>query len=137
LPRFGSDASGAKNCLVALRGPMRKLFTICLVLCLVCLDFGWAQTVLQGNVTLCGQATIAITGHSVTLSWNANQNATSYSVYRGTIQGGPYLRVASGVVGTTYTDLQVTNHQTLYYVTTAVNGAGESGYSNEAIAVIP
>ncbi|MGA8541410.1 MAG: hypothetical protein WB566_18045 [Terriglobales bacterium] len=118
---------------------MKKPFTICMVLCLdlVCLDFARAQTVLQGNVTLGGQATIAATGHSVTLSWSASQNTTSYNIYRGTIHGGPYLKVASGIVNTTYTDVQVTDHQTFYYVTTAVNGVGESGYSNEASAVIP
>jgi len=104
---------------------------------MVCLDFSLAQGVLQGNVTLGGNATIATTGHSVTLTWNASQNATSYNIYRGTIRGGPYLRVAYGIVSTTYTDVQVTDHQTLYYVTTAVNGASESGYGNEAVAVIP
>jgi len=116
-------------------GPMKKLFTTCMVL--VCLDFSFAQGGMQGNATLGGKATIATTGHSVTLTWNASQNAASYNVYRGTIHGGPYLKVASGIVSTTYTDLQVTDNQTLYYVTTAVNGTSESGYSNEALAVIP
>lgn len=119
---------------------MKNLFTTCMVLAclaLVCLDCSFAQTVLQGNVTLGGQATIATTGHSVTLSWNASQNVTSYNIYRGAIHGGPYLEVASGIVSTTYTDVQVTHNQTLYYVTTAVNGTSESGYSNEAVAVIP
>jgi fibronectin type 3 domain-containing protein len=116
-------------------GPMKKQFTTFMVL--VCLDFSFAQGGLQGNATLGGKATIATTGHSVTLTWNASQNAASYNVYRGTIHGGPYLKVASGIVSTTYTDVQVTDNQTLYYVTTAVNGTSESGYSNEAPAVIP
>jgi len=34
-------------------------------------------------------------------------------------------------------DVQVTPNQTLYYVTTAVHGNNESGYSNEAAAAIP
>jgi len=103
---------------------------------LICLGFSLAQG-LQGNIKLGGKATIAITGHSVTLSWNASQNAASYNVYRGAAQGGPYVKVASGIASVTYTDVQVTHNQTFYYVTTAVNGNGESGYSNETVAVIP
>jgi hypothetical protein len=45
--------------------------------------------------------------------------------------------VASGIVSTTYSDVQVTHNQTLYYVTTAVNGSNESGYSDQTAAVIP
>jgi len=101
-----------------------------------CLRISLAQG-LQGNVKLTGKAAVTATGHSVTLTWNSSTNATSYNIYRGTVHGGPYVKVASGVVTTTYTDAQVTHGQTLYYVTTAVNGSNESGYSNEAAAVIP
>jgi len=113
---------------------MRRLFTTCMVL--GCLSSSFAQGI-QGNVQIGGKATITITGHAVTLTWNASPNATSYNVYRGTTSGGPYVKVASGIVNTTYTDVQVTHNQTLYYVTTAVSGNNESGYSNEAAAVIP
>ena len=113
---------------------MKLTVTTCLVLC--CLSRSFAQGV-QGNVKIGGEATIAVTGHSVALTWNGSQNATSYNIYRGTTQGGPYLKAASGIVSTTYTDVQLTHNQTLYYVTTAVNGNGESGYSNETVAVIP
>lgn len=113
---------------------MKKLITACIVLGSLSLSF--AQGV-QGNVKIGGGAIIAVTGHSVALTWNASQNAASYNIYRGTTQGGPYLKAASGIAGTTYTDAQVTHNQTLYYVTTAVNGNGESGYSNETVAVIP
>jgi fibronectin type 3 domain-containing protein len=118
---------------------MKTVFATCIVL--VYLDFGltlcFAQSVVQGSVTISGQSATATTGHSVTLTWNASQNATAYNIYRGAAHGGPYLKVASGIAGTTYNDIQVTDHQTLYYVTTAVTGNSESGYSNEAIAVIP
>ncbi len=113
---------------------MKRLFTTCMVL--GCLSFSFAQG-LQGNVTLGGQATITVTGHAVTLTWNASPNATSYNIYRGTTSGGPYVKVAFGIVNTTYTDVQVTHNQTLYYVTTAVNGSNESAYSGETAAVIP
>jgi fibronectin type 3 domain-containing protein len=113
---------------------MKELFITCTIL--GCLTFSSAQAV-QGNATLSGNATLAVTGHSVTLTWSASQNATSYNVYRGTSHGGPYVRVSSGIVSTTCTDIQITNNQTFYYVTTAVSGSSESGYSNEAAAVIP
>jgi fibronectin type 3 domain-containing protein len=113
---------------------MKRLFTPCLVLS--CLSIGFAQG-LQGKVALSGNAVITATGHSVTLTWNASTNATSYNIYRGTVSRGPYVKVASEVVSTTYTDVQVTHNQKLYYVTTAVNGSKESGYSNEAAVMIP
>jgi fibronectin type 3 domain-containing protein len=113
---------------------MKRLFTPCLVL--GCLSIGFAQG-LQGKVSLSGKATVTATGHSVTLTWNASTNTTSYNIYRGPVPGGPYVKVASEVVSTTYTDVQVTHTQKLYYVTTAVNGSKESGYSNEAAVVIP
>ncbi len=114
--------------------PMKRLFTTCMVL--GCLSFSFAQG-LQGNVKLSGQTVVKVTGHSVTLTWNASQNATSYNIYRGTMSGGPYTRLASGIVSTTYSDAQVTHNQTLYYVITAVNGNNESSYSSQAAAVIP
>ena len=113
---------------------MKQLFTTCMVV--GCLSIGFAQG-LQGNVQLSGNASVKVTGHSVTLTWSPSQNATSYNVYRGTTHGGPYIRVSSGIAITTYTDAQVTHNQTLYYVTTAVSGGNESGYSNEAAALIP
>jgi large repetitive protein len=101
-----------------------------------CLSITFAQG-FQGNVALNGKAVVTATGHSVTLTWSACQGATSYNIYRGTTHGGPYTKVGSGMVSATYTDVQVTHNQTLYYVATAVSGNGESGYSNEAVAVIP
>lgn len=112
---------------------MNRLFTSLIVL--GCISFSFAQG-LQGKATLSGSANM-VTGHSVTLTWNASPNATSYNLYRGTAPGGPYLQVASGITATTYTDTQVGHSQTLYYVATAVQGKNESGYSNEAAAVIP
>jgi len=103
---------------------------------LACLPICRAQG-LQGQVKLSGNATITVTGHFVALTWNASPNATSYNVYRGTVHGGPYTQHASGIPTTTYTDIQVSSKETLYYVVTAVNGSNESGYSNETVATIP
>src|SRR5271170_5582558 len=113
---------------------MKTLFAICLVATYV--TFGLAQG-LQGNVILSGNAVVPATGHSVTLTWASSAGAASYNVHRGTTSGGPYLKVGSAIVGTTYADVQITYNQTLYYVITAVNGDNESGYSAEVSVLIP
>ena len=79
--------------------------------------------------------------HSVGLSWKASssQDVVGYNVYRGGVSGGPYSKINTSLdASTDYTDNQVVAGQTYYYVTTAVDGnAVESGYSNQAQAVIP
>lgn len=70
----------------------------------------------------------------VSLTWTASQNATAYNVYRGTTSGGPYTKIFTGVTATSYADNAVTNGTTYYYVVTATNQFGESGYSNEVSA---
>jgi fibronectin type 3 domain-containing protein len=114
---------------------MKRLLAICMILA-GCPHLSLAQGI-QGNVKLTGKAAVITTGHAVMLSWSASPGAASYSVYRGSTQGGPYAKMASGIPGTNYADAHVTNKQTLYYVTTAVNGTNESSYSNEIAAVIP
>jgi fibronectin type 3 domain-containing protein len=70
----------------------------------------------------------------VSLAWSASSGATSYDVYRSTTNGGPYNSIATGVTTTSYTNTGLTNGTTYYYVVTAVNSAGQSGYSNQASA---
>jgi fibronectin type 3 domain-containing protein len=113
---------------------MRRFFTLCTIW--ICVNFSAAQQI-QGNVTLGGRATMTAAGHSVLLSWNTSLNATSYNIYRGTTHGGPYQQVATGIVVTSYSDLQVLHGQMLFYVATAVTPTGESGFSNETVATIP
>jgi hypothetical protein len=79
--------------------------------------------------------------HSVALSWDASSGSdvAGYNVYRGGVSGGPYSKINSALeAGVAYTDNAVNAGQTYYYVTTAVDAKGsESGYSNQAQAVIP
>jgi thermitase len=70
----------------------------------------------------------------VSLSWTASSGATSYNVLRSTTNGGGYAAVATGVTTTGYTNTGLTNGTTYYYVVTATNSAGTSGYSNQASA---
>ena len=81
--------------------------------------------------------------HTVVLTWNPSvpRNGVpvaGYNVYRSTISGGPYVRLASGVSDPSYTDTIVSSGRTYFYVVTAVDQSNrESDYSNEASAVIP
>jgi fibronectin type 3 domain-containing protein len=88
--------------------------------------------------TMTGTGTAA-TQHTVDLTWSASGSAVGYNIYRGTVSGGPYTMINGSLDGTTaYTDSTVVSGQTYYYVATAVDGSSrESGYSNEAQAVIP
>lgn len=74
-----------------------------------------------------GNATVALT-------WTGSAGASAYSVYRSTSSGGTYAPVATGVGGASYTDLTVVNGTKYYYVVTATNANGESGWSNEVSA---
>ena len=70
----------------------------------------------------------------VSLTWNASLGTVSYNVYGSTSSGGPYSQIATGITTTSYTNMGLTNGTTYYYVVTAVNANGESGYSNQASA---
>ncbi len=79
--------------------------------------------------------------HYVSLTWtdSTSSNLAYYNVYRGTASGGPYTFLSSTVgLVTSYTDYAIQAGQTYYYVTSVVDNSGaESGYSNEAVAVVP
>jgi hypothetical protein len=70
----------------------------------------------------------------VQLAWTDYPGAASYNVYRGTISGGPYLKVAN-VATTSFTDSPGGLDQVYYYVVrpAALNG-DEYCQSNEASA---
>jgi fibronectin type 3 domain-containing protein/regulation of enolase protein 1 (concanavalin A-like superfamily) len=74
----------------------------------------------------------------VTLGWNATTGATSYTVRRATTSGGASTVIASGVTGTSYTDIGLTNGANYYYVVTPANASGDGANSAEATtATIP
>jgi hypothetical protein len=70
-------------------------------------------------------------GHIV-LTWQASTGATTYTVQRATVSGGPYITVASGLTATTWTDTDAGNGARFYYVVMAVNDVGTSPISAEA-----
>jgi hypothetical protein len=77
--------------------------------------------------------------HTVSLSWVPSTTpGVGYNVYRSTTTGGPYTKLTPTALSTVgFTDTTVSSGQTYFYVTTALNSSGESGYSNEAQAVVP
>ncbi len=74
--------------------------------------------------------------HSVTLDWKPSAGADSYNVYRGDADGGPFTRIATSKT-TSYVDMAVSSGKTFYYVVTALKDGKESGFSNQAKAVVP
>jgi fibronectin type 3 domain-containing protein len=73
--------------------------------------------------------------NSVGLTWSASAGATSYTVKRASIPGGPYTPLTPSPTGTSFTDSTAANGTAYFYVVTASNAGGESASSsNEAPA---
>ncbi len=71
----------------------------------------------------------------ITLSWTSSAGAATYSVLRSTTSGGPYSVVSTGLTSPTFTNSGLASKQRYFYVVTATNAIGTSGYSNQASAV--
>ena len=69
----------------------------------------------------------------VSLAWSASAGATSYHVKRSTINGSGYTQIGAPTA-TNYMDTGLANGTTYYYVVTALNSAGESNNSSQALA---
>ncbi len=69
----------------------------------------------------------------VSLTWNASTGATSYTVGRGTVSGGPYSTTFSTST-TSYNDTTAANGTTYFYVVAASNSAGTSANSSQVSA---
>lgn len=85
-----------------------------------------------------GVRSVAPAAHWVRLQWLGSPGANWYNVYRGDQTGGPYTQINTSYAvhaqGCADLDVPAGTH---YYVATAGNDAGESGYSNEVQAVVP
>jgi fibronectin type 3 domain-containing protein len=77
----------------------------------------------------------------VTISWSAVSNATSYNVKYATTSGGPYLTIAPGISGTSFTQYDLHNGRTYYYVVSAndidVEGANSTEGSATPLETLP
>ncbi|MBL9170160.1 MAG: fibronectin type III domain-containing protein [Verrucomicrobiales bacterium] len=78
---------------------------------------------------------VALNGDgSVKLGWTRAKGATSYSLKRASLPGGPYTTIASDLRDPSYEDTGLANGTTYYYVVSGLNGFGESTDSNEVQA---
>jgi len=73
------------------------------------------------------------TSAAVFLSWQMSIGVNYYTVKRATNSGGPYINVSYPAT-TNYTDTNLVNGTTYYYVMTASDSGGESGNSTEVSA---
>ncbi len=78
--------------------------------------------------------TASVATGSVTNTWNAVTGALSYNVKRAFVTGGPYATLFGNLQTNNYTDAQIINGTTYYYVVSAVNAYGESANSSEVSA---
>lgn len=89
-------------------------------------------------VTLMPPQNATATGQSnqIALSWSSVSGATSYKVLRSTTSGAGYSVIATNVGNgsVTFTDTNVVNYSTYYYVVQAANASGVSLYSAEVNA---
>jgi beta-galactosidase len=76
------------------------------------------------------------TNAQIVLNWNGSAGA-EYNVKRSTQPGGPYITLASGIVGTNFTDSDVVTCQSYFYVVTITNANYESLPSLEVTASLP
>lgn len=80
------------------------------------------------------------TTHSITLTWTASVTpGVTYTVYRATATAGPFVAVASGVAGVTFTDTTAVPGTAYFYEVDAVSTAtsADSGPSNEVNGTEP
>ena len=72
----------------------------------------------------------------VILTWFPSTDATNYNIKRSPSSGGPYTIIGSSIT-TSYTDTNVINGTTYYYVVSALGAGGESTNSLEVSATPP
>jgi poly(hydroxyalkanoate) depolymerase family esterase len=96
----------------------------------------WAILAPSAPVFPIGLSVTAISATQNSLTWNAVTGATSYSLKRSAVSGGPYTTIASGVTATNYTDT-VAAGTPYYYVVSTVVGGVESLNSAEATVALP
>ena len=119
------EGGGGDNLAVAWRGPgfNRQVIAGAYL-------SAWIETL---PTTPTGLAALAGAGQ-VALNWLPLASATAYHVYRSTVAGGPYTTIATGLALPGYTDPDVINDLTYYYVVSAIVGGEEGPLSIEVNA---
>lgn len=90
------------------------------------------------NSTLATPANVVATSVStseIDLTWDTVSNATSYNVYRTTLDSGIYKKIVT-VRDSSYLDNSVSSGVTYYYKVQAVNSTGTGAYSDIVTATV-
>jgi len=77
------------------------------------------------------------TNSQVTLSWTPSVSATSYTIERSSVTGGPYTVIGTGVTTNSFVDNNVAGGTFYYYVVAANNSNGVGPQSLEASVLMP
>jgi hypothetical protein len=80
-----------------------------------------------------GLSATAASQTQVNLSWTASSGATSYTVSRATVSGGPYTSIGTSAT-TSFSDTTASCNTAYFYVVSASNGTCSSGNSSQATA---
>ena len=147
---FKSASSGAGACDLNQDGVVNVVdvqlatnMDLSMLACPTSLDGGVCGSALVQQIVnaALGQGCSVTVSHSVSLTWTASTspNIAGYNVFRSTASGSGYVQINTGLVTTpSYTDTNVAEGETYYYVTTAVDTSNnQSGYSNQAQATVP
>src|SRR5699024_2688083 len=74
----------------------------------------------------------AIVGDTkIQLNWQVTEGATSYNVKRSETSGGEYTTIAEDITDTSFTDSELINGRSYYYVVSSNSENGESANSKE------
>jgi autotransporter-associated beta strand protein len=68
---------------------------------------------------------------AVNLIWDAFAGATSYTIQRSSVSGGPYTTLQSGIAGTSYSDSTATAGNIYYYTVFATTASGSTALAPE------
>jgi len=99
---------------------------------------GGDEIVVEGPPAAPAGVGVSITSpNTLTISWNAVANATSYNIYWSNTQGVSKMSAKiPGTSSTNYTHNGLISGNTYYYVVTAVNSSGESSVSAEVYSLL-
>jgi fibronectin type 3 domain-containing protein len=81
-----------------------------------------------------GLTATAVSASRIELAWTNSPGASSYTVKRATVDGGPYAAISSGVTFTSFGNTGLAAGTPYFYVVSATNHIGQSANSTQASA---
>lgn len=79
--------------------------------------------------------TVPTFGGRILITWDENESADAYNLYRAESAGGPYTLVAEGLESTQFFDEMLEENVPYHYIVRSVDGTNLSNPSPESIAV--